>query len=247
MSENAKEPSKYEKQVLAELKAAGYAPKVIYDVGASNGVWSDRIAELLPECEYHLFEPLSDLIDFYKADLQERLHRRRLFHLHPIALGDCDGTATIYVAGDGFGSSLHDRGNIPEVKDRITVPKRRLDGYARERNLPPPDILKIDSQGAEDIILAGAGDLLNHAQILVLECWLKRGYGPQTPLLTEIAELLAAKNFALVEFGERFYDDRHRLYAVDAFFFAEDFLRKFQLTGGITQCARLGGDYKTPE
>ena len=35
-----------------------------YDIGASNGVWSDTIALVLPDSEYHLFEPLADVIDF---------------------------------------------------------------------------------------------------------------------------------------------------------------------------------------
>lgn len=215
----------YEKRVLNELAIQGYHPKVIYDVGASNGVWSDCVAQILPDAVFHLFEPLSDAIPFYREDLQARLARRRGFHLHSIALGDCNDTAVMYVAQDGFGSSLRDRGNIPEVRARVEVPKRRLEDYVAELQLPLPDVIKIDSQGAEDVILSGAGSLLQHAQVLFLETWLKRGYGPNTPLLNEINTMLEGRGFSLVDFGERFYDEKHRLYSVDAFFFAEGLLQ----------------------
>jgi hypothetical protein len=135
----------------------------------------------------------------------------------------------MFVAQDGFGSSLRDRGEIPEVKYKVSVAKRRLDEYVAEKGLPSPDIIKIDSQGAEDIILKGAGDLLNRVQILFLECWLVRGYGPGTPLLSEIIDLLSAKGFSLVEFGERFYNGKHRLYSVDGFFFADSFMEQLWL------------------
>jgi FkbM family methyltransferase len=228
-SQSVNELFRHEKRVLKQLVVKGYSPSVVYDIGASNGVWSDCIAEVLPKSEYHLFEPLSEVVEFYRSDLKDRLRRRANFHLHPIALGDRDGQATMFVARDEFGSSLRDRGDIPEVAARVEVPVRRLDEYAVEKRLPLPDVLKIDSQGAEDIILRGAGEFLSNAQVLFLECWLVRGYGPDTPLLGDIVSLLLSKGFSLVEFGERFYDDKHRLYSVDAFFFAESFLQKFQL------------------
>lgn len=222
-----------EKKVLGDLKAKGYEPAVIYDVGASNGVWSDCIYSVLPNAEYHLFEPLSEFVDFYKADLQSRMQRLPNLHLHPIALGDVNETAEMFVAVDGFGSSLHDRGEIPEVKARVSVPKYRLDSYVAERRLPPPDVMKIDSQGYEDAILRGSGDLLKAVKVLLLETWLQRGYGPSTPLLWETMELLRAQGFSLVRFGECFFDDKHRLYSVDAFFFAESLLQEFWLSPEI--------------
>ncbi len=220
----------HEKQVLGDLKAQGYEPKVIYDIGASNGVWSDCIACVLPEAEYHLFEPLSEIVDFYKRDLESRLQRRPRFHLHSIALGDDNETSQIFVSRDGFGSSLNDRGDIPEVTARVSVPKYQLDTYVTENHLPPPDVIKIDSQGCEAVILKGARRALESVSVLMLETWFKRGYGPNTPLLWELIDSLAPLGFSLVEFGECFYDERHRLYSVDAFFFADSFLETYRLS-----------------
>ena len=155
----------HETNLLRELKGLGYDPAVIYDIGASNGEWSDTMALVLPDSEYHLFEPLGDMVDFYRKDLAERCQRRPRFHLHPVALGDSAGTAEVFVTHDGFGSSMLDRGDIPEVKQRIDIRRARLDDYIAERCLPLPNVIKIDCQGAERMILDGASAALEQADM----------------------------------------------------------------------------------
>jgi FkbM family methyltransferase len=202
----------------------GYQPRVVYDIGASTGIWSEVIARVLPEAQYHLFEPLAEVAEEYRRDIPGRLARLPNLTLHPVALGGANGKAIFYVAGSPYCSSLNDRGEIPEVKERIEVDKYRLDDYRTSANLPLPDIIKIDCQGAEDVIIRGGEGAVRNAQVLLLETWFARCYGPDTPLLGEIIELLRPMGFSLVEIGERFYDEKHRLYSVDAFFFAESLL-----------------------
>jgi hypothetical protein len=125
---------------------------------------------------------------------------------------------------DGYGSSMHTVPDGPEILRRVDVPCHRLEEYASTHGIPAPQVVKIDSQGAERAILDGSGQFLTSAKVLIIETWLDRRYGPNTPLLGEIVELLRLRGFSLVEFGERFYDAQHRLYSVDAFFFAESFL-----------------------
>lgn len=219
----------HERCVLAELAAAGYRPQVIYDIGASNGVWSECISAVAPDASFHLFEPLCEIVEFYKRDLQDRSQRLKNFNVHPIALGETNGNCCLFVTHDGWGSSLHDRGDIPEVRERVTVPVYRLDDYAAEKNLPPPDVMKIDSQGGERVILNGAARLLQEVNVLFLETWFDRGYGPNTPLIGEIIDQLRGQGFSLVELGEKFFDAKHRLYSVDAFFFSERLMERFWL------------------
>jgi FkbM family methyltransferase len=219
----------HETNLFRKLKSLDYDPTVIYDIGASNGVWSDTMALVLPDSEYHLFEPLAEVIDFYGKDLAERCQRHPRFHLHPIALGDSAGTAEFFVTHDGFGSSMLDRGDIPEVKQRVGIRRAKLDDYIAEHCLPRPNVIKIDSQGAERMILDGASAALEQADIILLETWFERGYGPHTPLLGEMIEYLAQRAFVLVETGEKFYGERGRLYSIDAFFFSDKFSQRFVL------------------
>ena len=83
----------HESRTLQTLLHQGYAPSVVYDIGASNGVWSDAIALALPEAEYYLFEPLAESVPFYRSDLKERLARRPKFHVHAVALSDHSGNS----------------------------------------------------------------------------------------------------------------------------------------------------------
>ena len=213
----------YEKKTLQKLKDRGYVPKVLFDIGASNGIWSDSIAEVLPDAEYHLFEPLADVVPFYIHDLQERLARRPNFHLHAVALSDHAGTTEMYATHDAWGSSILDRGPIPEVKEHIQVPLFTLDDFVRRHNLPRPDVMKLDVQGAERLILAGGQEAISVADVLFMETWLTRGYGPHTPLLTEMIDYLQSAGFILVDLGEQFRAENGRVYSVDAVFFSERF------------------------
>ena len=216
----------YETKTLQRLKQKGFTPKIIFDIGASNGVWSDTIALTLPEAEYYLFEPLAEVVPLYREGFAERLKRHPNFHLHAVALSDHRGTAEVFVTHDGFGSSVLDRGDIPEVKQRIEVPLHALDEFVREYNLPSPEVIKIDVQGAERLILTGGRQTMLAAKVLFLETWLTRGYGPDTPLLTEMIDFLTPAGFTLVDLGEQFRDERHRVYSVDAVFFSEELLRR---------------------
>jgi FkbM family methyltransferase len=216
----------HETETLQALLEKNFRPAVIYDIGASNGVWSDVIALTLPECEYHLFEPLTETVVFYRDGLHERLARRPRFHLHTVALSDRRGTARVFATHDGFGSSLLDRGAIPEVATIVETPVYPLDGFVEERNLAHPDVMKLDVQGGERLILAGGPRALQHASVLFLETWLQRGYGPETPLLTEMIEYLGNAGFRLTALGEQFKNDRGHVNSVDAVFYSDALIER---------------------
>jgi hypothetical protein len=152
------------------------------------------------------------------------LARHPNFHLHAVALGDHNGTIDIFATHDGFGSSMLDRGPIPEVKENVHVPLYILDDYVQTHGLPAPDVMKLDVQGAERLILSGGRKTLQAANVLFMETWLTRGYGPTTPLLTEMIEFLQESRFALVDLGEQFRDNRGRVYSVDAVFYSDKLL-----------------------
>ena len=90
-------------------------------------------------------------------------------------------------------------------------------------------MIKIDCQGAERMILEGGCAALEHTDMVFLETWFERGYGPDTPLLGEMVEYLQRRAFTLVETGEKFYGDRGKLYSIDAFFFSNKFSQQFVL------------------
>ena len=218
----------HERQFLRVLLSAGYRPEIIYDIGASTGIWSETIATVLPEAAYELFEPLATH-PLYGPHHQDRTQRLSRFRVHPVAFGDKNSEEQMCVTPDAYGSSLLDRGAIPEISERIPIQVFRLDDFASQNKLPAPNVIKIDCQGAEAAIIRGGFNTVSCADVLFLETWLQRGYGPQTPLLAEIIQQLRPLFFTIVDIGEKFFDDRHRLYSVDAFFCSERLLKDFRL------------------
>ena len=155
--------------------------------------------------------------------------------LHPTALGRENMTAQIFETHDAYGSSLLDRGGVSEVRKTLEVPVRRLDDYRREQGFPLPDLMKLDCQGAETAILEGAEECLQHAKVLMIECWLSREYGPDTPLVTELIAYLGKHGFVCVDFGHRFFDEAHRLHSVDCYFLASDSIEEIWLRPIVTE------------
>lgn len=212
------------------VRRLGFSPRVVFDIGASTGVWSERMHGFFPEAQYHLFEPLAGHVDDYRANLNSRLERLPGLQVHPTAIGSRTGSQPMFVTHDGYGSSLLDRGGhgkvVEVIKETMDVPVCRLDDYVRGHDLPKPDFIKMDCQGYELEILRGAAECLDPVSILHLETWFSREYGPATPLFSDLTEWLHGREFALIGIGESFVDSQHRLYSMNAFFFSEDLLER---------------------
>ena len=76
-----------------------------------------------------------------------------------------------------------------------------LDKLAEVKNLPYPDLIKIDAQGAELNILKGATQVLKCCSYLILELQTKE-YNKGAPLKHEVIEYL--KSIGFVMFCEDF-------------------------------------------
>ena len=206
-----------DRQTMARVAASGFRPKVIYDVGGSNGAWANNALQIFPEAQYEVFEPLADNNPAYKAGLIE-LTARPNVRMHKHAVGATSHTANFNFLGDrGVGSSLLGRPAAGE--QAISVKVEPLDGLVSKNVLPLPDVIKMDIQGGELEALIGAQDkCLPHAQLLTLELWLTRGYGGKTPLLVEIFEFLRREDFYPYDFGDEYRDPEGLLVSKDVWF-----------------------------
>jgi FkbM family methyltransferase len=207
-----------ELRVFRLMANTGFSPQVVFDIGASNGSWSHAISEVFPGAYFHLFEPLAEILPDYQEILGWILRQHPDWHFHAIALGEETKNTAMSVHSDGFASTIIDTGEVPGFRRVSGIPQYRLDVFVEERGLPLPDLIKLDTQGSELAILKYATRCLEKAGVVFTESWLERGYGPKTPLLSEMLEFLNGHGFALVELGHRFYHNTHELYGLDAFF-----------------------------
>ncbi len=154
-------------QALELLVAPGMT---VYDVGANVGFFAMIAARLVgPEGRVICFEPVAENAGFIARNAE--LNGFRHVTVRHEALGRTDGEATFLLSETPGWGKLAGVGDVPPgARGTITVPVRRLDGLLAAERLPPPDLIKVDVEGAETAVLAGATDLLGARHpILVIE------------------------------------------------------------------------------
>ncbi len=146
---------------------------VIADVGAHLGQTARRYRGLFPQATIHCFEPFPASFD----TLTRELANDAKLHAHQLALGAAPGRRTLNVNRSSATNSLlrsDERAEAYWGRDvlvtdsSIDVAVTTLDAFCIERSLTHLDILKLDVQGAEIEVLAGAERLLREQAIDVV-------------------------------------------------------------------------------
>lgn len=216
---NRGEFASHDEEFVRRLLDAGIEIENVYDIGASNGYWSARLKAVVPSARFDLFEPLAS--PQYAEMLAKVLQRHPDFLMHRVALGAENEELLLNIYDIHEGNSLIDS-NWEGVKDKQPVTVRKLDEYAAEQHLPRPDIVKMDTQGFELNILRGGEKVCCSAKALMLETWLYRGYGKETPVLSEIIEWFDVRGFAMVGMGDAFASPDLRVQSIDTYFLRND-------------------------
>jgi len=191
---------------IARLAAALPARPVLLDVGVRGGFpdgWSDAVRAgtvtgvgLDPDAGH-----LETLVERYPGAL-----------LVPAAVGAAPGPATLYETRlPGCASVLAPnravidrfpaRAIFDVVGERI-VHLTTLDALVAEGRVPAFDFLKIDTQGTDDAVLAGAEQVLEGVTAIRLEAHLRPLYTGQA-LLGDILARLARHGFVLRHLAPR--------------------------------------------
>lgn len=125
---------------------------VVYDIGAYIGVYSLLAAKR--GATVHAFEP----DDSTAARIQEQAIKNGIGDLittNKSVVSDTDNEVTLYRDTSGRRNSLLES---RADKEEITVNSKTLRKYASEYQIP--DLVKIDVEGAGNLVLDGAGSLI---------------------------------------------------------------------------------------
>jgi FkbM family methyltransferase len=173
------------------LKAYGFAPDVVIDVGVDKGTrWLYRS---FPQAKFVLIDPREGC-----ATAVETTGELADFTFHAVALGARTGTADLTVPAthkgeDGAMASLLPR--TDKLADRIvssqtvSVPMERLDDVAAA--YPGRIGLKIDTEGFEMQVLQGGPETLKRCDFVILELSLTprfAGVAPPSACMALLAE-----------------------------------------------------------
>ena len=141
------------------------------DIGANAGEFLREMVRIAPQGRHIAFEPLADFAAVLAASFPG-------VEVRNVALGDRSGQAQFMRRPEAALSSLETvpegedpetwRGPIFDDAQRVTVPVRRLDD-----ELPAgfvPSLIKIDVEGVEHAVLAGAqATLAEHRPVVAVE------------------------------------------------------------------------------
>ncbi len=147
---------------LEGLRSRGYAPRVVYDVGAADGEWARFALKVWSAASIVCFEPLAERRA--QLDALRAAHPGRV-QIVPAGIGDADATLEIGITESLFDSSFAYAGTRARA-----VPVRRLDSLLAEGTIPPPQFVKVDVQGYERRVLDGGGRAIANADLVLLEC-----------------------------------------------------------------------------
>jgi len=182
---------------LERLQQAGFQPREMLDIGASDGVFTEEAWALWPDLSSHCFEPDPE----YVTELHKKAARDKRMHVCQDLVGAKAAKSVTYYHHLGASTvlpenRLHGTTSVIEANG----PERQcgmitLDDYCREKNIKP-DFLKMDVQGYEMEVLRGAEKVLPGVEVILTEVNHIEVYAG-APLAAELIGYLAERGYAL--------------------------------------------------
>ena len=131
---------------------------ICVDIGGNVGYFSMLMAQKASSGIVHVFEPITLNASMLKASAE--LNGLFNIRVNQCAVGDTDGEVSFSQSFDSAYSSMIDTDRKP--LDRVlTVPIVKLDTYIEHEKIPRVDVLKVDVEGAEEMVVIGAARLLS--------------------------------------------------------------------------------------
>ena len=158
-------PPKYVNFLHKLKNECNFEPKVCYDIGSCVLHWTRHAENVWKNTKvilFDAFEPCKMLYqgyDYTMGPLSNIDYGQIKFYQHDLHFG-----------GNSYYREVGHPSNIFNENVYLNKITRTLDSVVKEKKYPYPDLIKIDTQGAELDILKGATDVLNNAFIILVEC-----------------------------------------------------------------------------
>ena len=139
---------------------------VVYDLGANAGYYAMTFAQRTTNC-VHAFEPMPE----FQELLQRHLRVNQVLNVvvHALAVSESSGTREFSNVAASLGNTyVASSSSFDLSNSTITVNTVSLDDLVYVRNLEPPNVIKIDVEGAELDVLMGAKRVLQEYRPFLL-------------------------------------------------------------------------------
>jgi len=195
----ASRPDAHTLRVLLDL---GGRCQTFFDVGANVGLYALAMATAHGELLVHAFEPAPATFERLRRNVA--LNARSNLFIHREALAADVGTATLHIPRRGAPLDASLLEGMRLDTDPVTVPTTTVDAFAAAHGLRV-DLLKLDTEGTEDQVLAGAqATLAANASFVV--CEVLRGEPAEQRVGPMMADL-GYRAFLITASGPQAVDD----------------------------------------
>jgi FkbM family methyltransferase len=203
----------------------------IFEIGVCEGEDTIRFRRRFPRSTIYAFEPLPKNIKRITKNLKSYDADR--ISLHQIALSNENGHSDFFVSsghpdsqpktgwdfGNKSSSLLKPKEHLKthkwmKFKDKISVKTRRLDSFCTDHAINKIDFIYMDVQGAELMVLEGAGNLIRKTGAIWLEVEAVELYAKQ-PLKDDVEAFMQKHGFKCIKdtvgevAGDRMYVRKH--------------------------------------
>lgn len=143
-----------EPSVQEALRRTVRTGDVVYDVGANIGYFTLAAARLVgPSGRVVAFEPVPWCAEAVARNIE--LNELAQAEIHAVAVGERSGRARLLVVEEASWSHLESTGRHADTREEIDVDVVSVDELVAAGTVPPPAVLKVDTEGAELQVIAG--------------------------------------------------------------------------------------------
>ena len=172
-------------------------PATIFDVGANVGEWTRDLLDISESLQIpsrvYAFEPCGETF----ARLSDRAGNWPNVTLINKGCSRRAGTATMHVYGSGFGTN-----SLAEpIDDLVAVSEEvqltTIDLYCKANTIDKIDLLKIDAEGYDFEVIAGASEMLDRQAVRILQFEYNHRWIGSRNYLRDVFSFLIPKGYAI--------------------------------------------------
>jgi len=206
--------------VLNRIKATGFTPQGIIDVGAYVGAWANVARMAFPESPIFMVEAQPESHEHLQAfkEIAPDFLDFEISLLGPEKLESVDFYQTITPVGSTGSSMYPEKSHFRRKK--IELPMNTLDNLMSSKETTY-DLLKLDVQGAEIDVLRGSQETLAKIEFIILEASLF-SYNHEAPLFDEIIHFMSEAGFMVMDMFQPIRDMNELLFQIDLVFIRKD-------------------------
>jgi len=183
------------------LKNALNKRDVVFDVGANKGNWTKVALSIAVLDKVFCFEPIKEMCDY----MQSQFFFRENLTIYNRIISDKDGIGDFFIYRNNHHvAEMSNMFGRPKVESqmqlavqKLPIPMESIDSICKNHGIDRINFLKIDTEGAEELVLRGASGMLGKHAIDYIQFEYGGCFVDSGARLKNIFEILNKNNYAI--------------------------------------------------